>query len=50
MAQWGAEFKVLAHVIASGDDVNAGGYSSTFFSGYEMDVFNKPPWWRRRLF
>lgn len=48
--RWGSEFKLLSHEIATGNDPNTSGLSSTIFSGYEKDVFNKPPWWRRRLF
>jgi hypothetical protein len=50
LVRWGAEFKGLASLIARGEDLNKIGYSGTFFYGYDKDVFNKPPWWRRRLF
>lgn len=48
--RWGSEFKLLSHAIAEGGPENIRGLSSTIFSGYEKDVFHKPPWWRRRLF
>jgi hypothetical protein len=50
LVQWGAEYKILASLLARGEDLNTVTSSSTLFCGYDKDVFNKPPWWRRRLF
>lgn len=47
---WGTDFKLLSHAIETGDHPDASRLSATLFYGYEKDVFNKPPWWRRRLF
>jgi hypothetical protein len=50
LVRWGTDFKLLSDVIESGDDPDPSRLSATLFSGYEKDVFKKPPWWRRRLF
>jgi hypothetical protein len=50
LTNWGSELKAFAPAIQAGQPIDGRVASTTLFYGYEKNVFNKPPWWRRRLF
>lgn len=49
LMSWSSELKVLAPEIQAGNPVDGRAVSKLLY-GYGKDVFNKPPWWQRRLF